>query len=305
MKIRVLNSVEWEAILKEVPSVTFFERPVWYRIWAQYLTARTSTFLIDDDILVTLLDLKGAKGLIKFRNSGPAGTYSNLQSLSQSYMSAAKLNQIIAKLKISHIRLSPYYDIEKTASAVLDHTTRVLNLLLTDDPRIHWSRNHLRQLRKARSGSIEIRKATQEDWLSYYKIYKTFIKLKGDSAGNRYNYHLFTYFCQLPDHDCTLWVAVDDARVVAGKIVFYQGTHAVEWHGTAVSDAAQQGVNQLLTYDILVDAKTRGISLYDFNPSGGHSTVEGFKSKFGASSVLCPVIKNYSLLQQWYLRYVR
>ncbi len=303
MRIRELTHAEWVDILKQVPAATFFERPEWYRIWTQYLNAASSTFLIDDDILVSLIKLRGAKGLIEFRNSGPAGTYSNLQSLSRSQITLDRLKQIISALKISQIRLSPFYDMQRPASTASDQHTQLLDLNHKDDPSRHWSRNHQRQLHKAQDQSLKIRKAKREDWLAYHALYEAFLRRKGDAASNEYKLDLFRSMAQLSADDCSLWLAENDDQILAGKIVLYQGAHAVEWHGVSAPEAARQGVNQLLVYEIINDAKARGVSVYDFNPSGGHAAVEDFKAKFGAKSAYCPVVKNYRPLQQMYLNY--
>ena len=305
MKIRELSTLEWIDILREYPAKTFFELPAWYQIWAKYLNIKTSTFLIDDDVLLSVLKLKGAKGLIEFWNSGPVGTYSNLQSLSGKLIPDRDIRDILTAAKVSEARLSPYHLSEKIENEETDQYTQIIRLADHVELTSTWSRNHLRQLQKAQNHQYDICIAKTDEWMAYYQLYEDFLSLKGDHASSRYGASLFKLISELPDKYCKLWLAKNEGEIVAGRLVFYQDLHAVEWHAASQNYSSNRGVNQLLIYHIMNDAKRQGMSIYDFNPSGGHDGVEDFKAKYGAESLYCPVIKNQRLIQNLYLRYTK
>lgn len=307
MKIREITRDQWSAAIREVELASFFEYPEWYSIWEQYFNTRSYAYLIDDHLLISVIELPGAKGKIRFYNSSPAGTYSNLRSVKGHTVLDNKGLKIIRDLtSINFFRLNPFTNVTiKNSSAVSEEVT---HLIQVDDDEItrSWSRNHKRLLKTAQQSDITISLAeSDKDWGDYYSIYKqSFLKRAGVQT-NRYSSKLFDYIRDLSTSQMKLWLAKKDDQVIAGRLVFYTHDYAVEWHAASRAEAEALGANHQIIYEILKNARANGIQVYDFNPSAGLKGVEEFKAKFGAVKRNTPVYKSYDFTQSLYLQYIK
>lgn len=305
MKFREITSDEWSSLLRDQKHVSFFETPNWYSLWERYFNATTRTLLLDDDLLLSMIQLTGAKGLVNFKNSSPAGTYSNFRSLKGPLrLKQSDIKDIQKVTGVNFLRLSPFSNIsiEGITDSVETEFTQYIDLLSIKNITEDWSRNHKRLYQKAIQESVSVLQTNQEsDWKQYVNLYKGFIKNKGEKASSSYKDKLFESIFDLDTNERALWIVKRDKQLVAGRLVFYTKDIAIEWHACSLSKANEIGANQLLIYSIIQDAITRGIHIYDFNPSGGNKGVIAFKEKFGAQKRESLVFHQYSLSQQLYL----
>lgn len=305
MKIEKITKIDWQSYLNNQKHVSLFELPIWYSIWEEYFNTSSTAFLVNDHLLISTIHLKGAKGFIKFNNSSPAGTYSNFRSVSgKTRLSASDFKEIQKMTKVHHLRLSPFSNISisNDYDDFNEDLTHILNLSDVDKIDSSWSRNHKRMYQKAIDSKLNVKKSNdQNEWKEYYELYKNFVIGKGNQSSSFYQSRLFESIFDIDNKYRDLWIVKKQDKVIAGRLVFYTSDYAVEWHANSNEEANSIGANQLLLYQILLDAKKRNIDIYDFNPSGGNEGVVAFKEKFGATRIHSTVFKNYNLFQKWYL----
>lgn len=308
MTIQKISHEQWRNFIQDVQLASFFEYPQWYSIWEKYFNATSQAYLLNDHLLVSAIKLTGAKGIVHFFNSSPAGTYSNLRSLREpTVLSAKELKALIELTSINSFRLNPFTNvtIKHRQKQLSDGHTHVLHLT-HDNVVSAWSRNHKRVLNSAQESSIEIKIAkTDTDWKDYYTIYEQFKERNKSKLTNNYSKLLFDYIRHLDKQHMKLWVAILENQLIAGRLVFYTDDYAVEWHAASNENAHKLGANHLIMYHVLKDAEANGIQVYDFNPSAGLKGVERFKEKFGAVKRDTPVYKSYDIKQSLYLQYTK
>lgn len=306
MIIQEISSEKWELLVREEKLVSFFELPNWYKLWEDYFNTTTKSYLIDGHLLFSAIRLTGAKGLIQFYNSSPAGTYSNIRSVRGEYeLTNTDLHNLQKKLGLSFLRLSPFSTVRFSPNchAIESDQTQIIELDRIQTISANWSRNHKRLLQKAQSQGIEISVSdAPEDWKDYYELYEKFLLTKKENARTHFEFKLFESIRFLPSKFRKLWLAKIENRIMGGRLVFYTNDYAVEWHACTGEEHKDIGVNQLLLYRILENAKKEKYPIYDFNPSAHLTGVVEFKRKFGAISKPSPVFKSYSLAQKLYLR---
>jgi lipid II:glycine glycyltransferase (peptidoglycan interpeptide bridge formation enzyme) len=95
-----------------------------------------------------------------------------------------------------------------------------------------------------------------------------------------------------------LWLAFKDEEPLCGALCFYWNRHAVYWHGASSARYFHLKPNNLLFWEIILDAMRKGHAVFDFNPSGGYAGVESFKERFGAERLPAPVITVRSPLRR-------
>jgi len=159
------------------------------------------------------------------------------------------------------------------------------------------SDGHRRGARKAvKQGVVVKRASTREDWLAYYFAYEDSLRRWGKDASSHYGWPLFEEMFRRNSAYIGLWLAVFEARIVAGALCFYAPRHVVWWHGAALEDYFHVRPMNLLIYEIIKDACQQGYTWCDFNPSGGHEGVKSFKREFGALTLPTPVVCQESRL---------
>jgi hypothetical protein len=150
----------------------------------------------------------------------------------------------------------------------------------------------LRAVRKARRSLLSTRTAEcAADWDAYADLYALSLERWGSRVSSRYERSLFTHLAAADSRHVKLWLACLEGRPVAGAIVVYAAQHAAYWHGAADAAYFDRRPVNLLMHDIVVNAAMRGLSWFDFNPSGGHEGVERFKRHCGAEPLSAPVVR--------------
>ena len=165
--------------------------------------------------------------------------------------------------------------------------TQVLDLTTSyDDIWRNYRHSCRNKINKGRKKGFKIRSATTAtDIEAYYDIYCKNLSYWGTPQSG-YPRQLFETILNqqmMESAQAILWLITDDHDLlVGGNLVFYWHNHAVEWHAVFDRDYFQHGSRNYLVDHIIKDAHSRGFSVYDFNPSGGHEGVVRFKSAFGA-----------------------
>lgn len=143
--------------------------------------------------------------------------------------------------------------------------------------------------RQARKTGLEVRTADSiDDWEKYFGAYQDSLERWGDSATNNYDWEIFESLHNLASNhekNIQLWLVEKDGELASGEINFYWNQHTVCWHAASYREYLEYSPNDLLHAEKIQDALDRGLSYYDFNPSGGHEGVVNFKSKFATDKI--------------------
>lgn len=139
---------------------------------------------------------------------------------------------------------------------------------------------------------------THDEWLDYYRVYEDSLRRWGNNATSRYRWEIFDEMFRRRSPRIKLWLAVYRDKVVAGALCFYAPAHTVCWHSAALESHFHLRPVNLLMREAVRDACDRGLTWFDFNPSGGHEGVRAFKRSFGAQSLPSPSVRVQGILER-------
>jgi len=307
--MNAISIQEWKEIISDKKDISFFETPEWYQIWAEELNGITRAYTLSfngHDFLLAAIQIKGAKGLVTYYESGPVGTYSTFRNYND------KNIRIPESLLLQHnqisLRLHPLSNISIETKKLIqsNEKTNLIQLAPLHSITEHWSRNHKRMFNTSKNNNLKVEIADSKDeWREYYKIYQSFIAKKQKKASNKYQWNLFKKLYELNPVHRKLWIAKKDGEIIAGRLVFYYSNYVVEWHAAADAQYQHLGANHLLIHDIIDAAKKSGFSWYDFNPSGGNTGVDDFKQKFGGMEFSASMYYRDTILHKGYQLYCK
>ena len=245
-----------------------------------------------------VLPLQRRKRALWSMHASPLGTYTAL--VCGSKLDAGQLDQVRARLASLNLDLasSPFTLNPVALGLPIAAATRVLELASVDAdaPAKGWNRNHRRSLATGLETGIQVRRADKPaDMQAYYRVYLSLAESWGDKARTVYPERLFRLLWDelggTPAME--LWLGECEGAIVAGRICFYHGFHAVEWHAAALEAYREKGANHVLIHAILAHAKRAGFRIYDFNPNPGLPQVDHFKQGFGAERLEFQASRNF------------
>jgi hypothetical protein len=149
-----------------------------------------------------------------------------------------------------------------------------------------FERRHRKALRSATRAGVTVRRGgSLEDYEAHYQAYLASYERWSAKWAPALPWRLFetchTMSVENPNH-VALWLAEVDGGFASGAILFYWNRFVVAWHAAAHEEFFKYSPNNALHPEIMRDALDRGMSCYDFNPSGGQDGVVNFKAGFGA-----------------------
>jgi hypothetical protein len=304
--IRRATPEEWDGIWKGCDYATYFHSREWAELWRTYTDGRMEPhgilFEFEDKsrALLPLSKERQFGGLLDGYHSSPAGTFGGwisdvVPSKEQTGLMVRYLLKTISNLTW---RLNPYQPgpVELTEPLIHDKT-QVLFLAGGFD-RVYksWSKGHRAAARQASKSGVTTRLASNPaDWELYYAVYEDSMHRWGERCTWSYGWKFFRAMSDLNSGAIRLWLAEYEGRIVAGAVCFYAAKHAVYWHGASLQQFFNVRPSNLLMYEAIRDACTRGFSWFDFNPSGGLEGVKSFKKGFGAQDLSAPVVQTSSL----------
>jgi len=300
--IRPANAEEWDTLWRQCDHATYFHSREWAEIWSVY----TKGGMRPDPKLVVFSDGKKAllplscnlllKRLVRYYVSSPAGTFGGWIAADplEAEHAALLTNCMITGFGNMAWRLSPYDDalLHLNVRTYSNEETHSLSL----KEGFHaifkgWTKGHKSAVAKARREEVSVRMgSTLDDWHSYYRVYEASLRRWGGRASSRYHWEIFEEMLRRRSNHIRLWLAIHRDKVVAGALCFYAKRHVVYWHGAALEDYFPLRPVHLLMYEAIKDACGGGYFWFDFNPSGPHEGVRGFKKSFGAIPLPCPVV---------------
>jgi hypothetical protein len=282
------TDAEWDSMVGSVESTLYFQTREWFEIWSEYagfkMDTRLITFASGKKVLLPLCHQDFLRGLLRVYLLAPKGMGGFVSSDVVDQAEKAELFGLLHRKRLLHCVAQPYDTLTNEFGSFngLDHT-QVLDLRPGMDSIFSsWSRGHHSRTNKGFREGIEVGAAlTEDDWRAYFAFYQDTLERWGETATNRYNWHLFQIMFRRHSDKIKLWMAWHDREPVSGAVCFYHNRHVAYWH-SATSQKVFKHLNatHVLQYTIIKDACQRGFQLYDFMPSSGIEGVIDFKSGF-------------------------
>ncbi|NTV99757.1 MAG: GNAT family N-acetyltransferase [Oscillochloris sp.] len=152
-----------------------------------------------------------------------------------------------------------------------------------------FQRTQRKDYRRGLKRGVHVHLSTSiEDYRTYYYIYRDAVDRWGFDANYGYDWNRIEQIYQLsqiyPDH-IKLWIMKVNEQVVGGTIVFYWGTQATAWSGTAHRDFLDYDVMPVGDTEMIHDALDQGYSYFDFNTCDQNQGVMEYKLRFGSPGV--------------------
>lgn len=302
-----VDGVEWLKVADGCAYATFFHTPLWLTAFTRAVRGmkdRTVRFEFEDGAVAffPLLEISRLLGAWRTYASTCAGCYGGWVSAHE--LTAEQVGSMAAWIIRRHPNLSwrlnpfaPHQAVLKEHLGSSD-TTEVLDLQeFGDENALLYNYRHSvrKQIHKAERAGLRLVATTDwHDWEQYYGIYQSLLERWGGSATSFYPRALFRALYEAPDSRVRLWVVRDGERLAGGNLNFYHGPHCVEWHAAYDQSYFSSGIRDFAVHRIILDARARGFSIYDFNPSGGHEGARRFKQTFGTRSLSTDVIERRS-----------
>ena len=309
---------KWLSAAERCPYATYFHTPYWYDIIAPKQKHLALDVSFDDgaSAIIPIAKISRKYGLLVDHFSSPGGTYGGWLSTSNLGEEHIKLlTGVLASYKNLTFRVNPF-DENSPSVISLSNTLLSTSITLTDDfthaldltqgERAIFSgltRGHRNAINHAERGGVTVKAAESfDEWERYYCLYRSSVerwRAGGPSLRPRkvYPLSLFRRVYKNRTGNEILWLAVKDGEPVAGVLFLYWGRRVVAWHGAASAAHFSLRPNNLLHWEVMLDAARRGYEVFDFNPSGGYGGVESFKKHFGAVQILAPVISTKTPLR--------
>lgn len=301
-----IDEEEWQREWEAGHNTTYFQSPGWHRIW-QLISSHTtsiSAFKLRDgreNVAGVFPVFKTTEYGISRHFSSCAGTFGGLILPDKFTLNPEHIRQIGKQFANLNWRLSPECapsNIESNISRVqADYTHRLDLTAGIDAIEYYWSRGKSGVARKAGIAGdhgITIRQAaTANEWKSYYDIYLQNTKIWDPPPSVVYPYELFDQLRVQGDSYVKLWLAFSsDNQIISGALCLYSPATCVYWNGATDPDQRKLFSTNLLLCTAIRDSASRGLSIFDFNPSGRIRSVERFKESFGAEKAYAPVFDN-------------
>lgn len=294
---------EWDDAWQRCPYATYFHGREWAEIWAEGASGRYSpdpmAVELDDGtrIVLPFSIERFLRGLGRRHVSSPAGTFGGWladASLAPAQQ-AALLDWVSARYPDLVWRINPYEQLlaRPGTGRVTPDETHVLDLRSGFDAVYrNWRKGCSSAAQQASHAGVRIRLAGDlDDWERYYLVYEDSLRRWGPRASSRYPWTLFRTMADRASPDIRLWLAESGGTVIAGALCFSSPLHVVYWHGAALSSHFKLRPVNLLIREVIRDSAARGLTWFDFNPSGGHQGVKDFKRGFGAVTLPSDVIE--------------
>lgn len=285
---------------------TYFHTREWAEIFKEYnsrLTLEPKQIIFSDkkSAIIPFVCQKEFIGLIKRYFSSPAGTFGGWVSHDELSIQHAKLLVKYMKRIRNLIWRENPYDPNLTKLVIPDAKedyTQAIDLRQGFKAIYNnWTKGHFSAVKKAQREGVLISQAKlAEEWGKYYEVYKESFSRWGDKATSFYEWSLFEILFHKQSDKIKLWIALYKNKVISGALCFYHNKHVVYWHGAAYEEYFHLRSSNLLQYEIIKDACTKGYWWYDFNPSGGHEGVRRFKKGFGAKSMRSFIMNKEAIL---------
>lgn len=285
MNYKIATAEEWDAVIRDNPRSTFFQKRAWIELWEKMIPESESLCYIFEDNYANKIYWPGLKrnmfkGFVQRFDSSPEGTYGGFLSLIEP--DSLALSGILKKVKFSmsytiRQKIDPkilLYD----GMSIVD-TTQVINLSNWNIGNENYNQNIRRNIAKAIKNKVEIKESESvEDWKLYFGMYRQSLKRWKKNPETMYP---FSFFEKLRDEkrlNTKLWLARIGDEYIYGCLVFYHNKTAYYWHGSGLQKSLEAGASSYLQHTIIQKLKEEGYLWYDLMPNGGKESLYQFKA---------------------------
>lgn len=170
---------------------------------------------------------------------------------------------------------------------------------LPEDALESYESNCRRNTRKALREGVRVSRVTDVAGArEYHTLYVDSLRRWGSDGERSYGPEWFVQALERPGLE--LWCAREPGgRMAAGGLFLFGARHVVYWHGAMLEELAPLRPANALHHTLIEEARRRGASFYDFNPSAGLAGVEAFKAGFGPTQVTFPTFEWRGGLASW------
>ncbi len=286
MTVHNATTEEWDNIVRNTISATFFHSEQWHKVWynaGYYRGYVAKLFTYKENIALLPLSYKGMKMLFRRKYySSPQGTYGGFlstQKMEKEFIS--KLYKWCKNNKVKNYS-NPYLE----ASNSSESHTYIIHRNENSFEKIiaNWHPKHRYKLRKGLKSGHQIVLGEKYDyWEKYYEVYLSNVIRRGSSSSNNYSKKLFDEIFALSPQSRKLFLTVKEGNVVGGGLYFYDNHRIYHWHSCFTLEARNAEAPIHLYYEMIRELNKSKKTSLDLLPSGGHKGVDLFKSRFGVS----------------------
>lgn len=290
---------EWRKATQDDPNATFFNTPLWYKIWKNSYGKDYVCLKIqhnEDTFFFPTLTYFHWMGF-KFAKGSPAYTYNHIISASGKNINISEIFNYFDGVYFLENPLSPINE-EITILQSQTIPTHLIQLdKLNENISSGWRTMTKKNLDRAQSEHLQVEKAnTLNDWLAFYKVYKELSKT-WDQKLSVQPERIFRNLAKAESNKINLFIAYYQNEIVGGLILFTHNNHAVNWLNASLPEKKDLHPTTLLHYIAIQYAKDEGFKYYDFNPSGGEEQVDFYKSGFKPLEKKILKVINYKSLR--------
>lgn len=309
LQLKEITKHEWWQAWEDGYQTTYLQSPAWFALWEKISKGSAAAWSVWDEhntfLGVFPVFTKSSYGVQRCESSC-AGTYGGLIQPQdhRASLSGSQIKELAGHFPNLTWRLSPETTPESLPDFLqADYTHRLDLTQGMETIESHWEKGKsgiARKNRKARKNGISVFPAKYpEEWKEYHELYLENTRRWDPPPNVIYPFRLLDLIRSTEKQYATLWLAVSaDDNLIAGALCLYSKSNAVYWHGASSEKHSEARPMNLLLSTIIRDAAKRGLSFFDFNPSGGVKGVEKFKESFGAEKAASPIISNRTGLMQ-------
>lgn len=301
--IRKVSDDFWWSVARACSYATFFHTPIW-----REMARRADPRRFHDATFGAVLPsgVRVVFPLVRTRHLGPLRwLHSTFEGCYGGFIADGPVSPAEAAQIYRHVCRWSTYSLhilenplgESLPEELQGHFSLVVNevahtVRLDADFETVFSRFQKTQRKDYRRGlkrGVQVRATSAiEDYRAYYDVYRDAVGRWGHDERYGYSWHIFEQLhslSQVYPEQIKLWVMTVEGRVVGGTVMFYWGTHASAWNGTAHRDFLDYEVMPVGDTEMIRDAIERGYSYFDFNTSALNEGVSAYKQRFGAEAM--------------------
>jgi CelD/BcsL family acetyltransferase involved in cellulose biosynthesis len=292
---REIDSAEWNALVAQDPTATFFARAEWVKLLGGASAEASPFFLLayeGDRLAAGLPAVRTRRCGFSIIESLPHGTYGGIVSASWAPPEAApallgRYARIARGLRVAAAHLMDLRGVgcglERFRAR--DEGAQILRLDRPFDE--IWSgfkpsaRN---KIRKARKAGVTVRRASSEaDFRAYHSMLEG---LSADWGGTgAFGIDFFVALSKLPSENVQMWLAELDGEIIGADLNLVENGWIMNWGNVSRREARRHAPNNLLHAVAIERGIEDGHRVYDLGSSAGIRGVDTFKAAFGTERI--------------------
>lgn len=306
-RARDIDPAEWNALVAEDPSATFFARSEWVELIAGVSPRSDPLYLTAHDagrLVAGLPAVRKRRLGLSTIESLPFGTYGGVVSAPgcppEATAGILRGYERIARGPL--VAAAHLMDLRGTAPGlegfrVRDEGAQIVRLDRPFEEIWRGFRPSARnKIRKAKKAGVRVRRAAQaDDYREYHSMLAKLSERWGDPCP--FDLAFFLALSKLDPATVQMWVAELDGSIIGADLNFVQNGWIMNWGNVSRHEARRHAPNNLLHSAAIERGIEDGHRVYDLGSSAGIPGVEAFKSAFGTERI---ALRLLSVEKPWY-----